>query len=97
MNIIETIKEHKNIDKNITHLTFEHHFNQQTIIPQNITHLTFGCQRHSVFFEKKIGYHFNQQIIIPQNIIYLTFRDDFNKKIKISQNITKKAQLFFVG
>ena len=73
VNFINTI-----IPNHIIHLTINNNNTSLSNISQNITHLTFGCQRHSVFFEKKIGYHFNKQIII-------------------SKNVTKKAQLFFVG
>ncbi len=55
MSIINTIKELKNLNKNITHLTFGYYFNQQIIIPQNVTHLSI-CK------------NFNKQIIIPTHI-----------------------------
>ena len=37
MTTISTIRELKNLDKNVTRLTLKKNFNKQIIIPQNVT------------------------------------------------------------
>ena len=97
---------HMSYPKNITHLSIKYNYGQKITLPHNLTHLKIYssmCQNTiklpQNIIHLNIEYYSGYKIKLPQSVTHLKvrFSSGYKQKIILSQNITKKAMLFFVG